>query len=268
MTMSTTSRMKAGIALAGAGALALVPMTATGHDAQLAAGTTQSVNLTSASDPIQAFIDDVTTQVQSTGADRVNNPNPVGLADAPAHLAAGLAASGLRTAEGISLSPLQVVALASAIASGDQAKAVDAIKNTIDAPLWAADPALLSVWDAAPAPIGGEGSYTGAVWNAREAWRTTGNTVEGTLLDAASLPKPPKLNDVPSTSSVKTVTLSVPTPKAPVRSGNLFTPNKKSDTSGAQPGQQAKGPLSGLRDSVSKAVTKVANSVSGKTAEK
>ena len=182
MTTHTTSRRTAAIALAGAIAMAaLAPAT---EIPGIAPDSAFSVALAAATNPLQAFIEDVTTQVEISGAERVNTPNPVELADAPAHIAAGLVASVIRTGQGIVLAPQQFSALVSAISSGDDATASAAIRDIIDGPLWAADPTLLSLWEAAPSPIGGEGEPTGAVWNFREQWRGAALDLEDFILNA------------------------------------------------------------------------------------
>ena len=216
-----------------------------------------------ATNPLQAFIDDVTSQVSISGADRVNNPDPVPLSDAPAHIAAGLAASAIRTVQGLVLGPQQVAALVTALSTGDKTGASDAIVNIIDGPLWSADPALLSVWDAAPKPIGGEGEYTGAAWNFRESWRSTGNTIESNVLDALKLPKPDKLTDTSGASTVRTVTLNVPAARAATPgdvsdkkavsdqkspTGTLSESTKKADDAAASSSLQSKSPFSSHRD--------------------
>ena len=184
LTTHTTSRRAAAIAFAGAGAIALATMAPAAASPGIAPGTALSVSLAAATDPIQAFIDDMKTQVTTGGAARVNNPIEVPPAEAPAHIAAGLVASAIRTTQGIVLGPQQFAALVSAIGSGDQATATSAIKDIIDGPLWSADPALLSLWDAAPAPIGGAGTQDGAVWDFREGLRGAAIGLENSILDA------------------------------------------------------------------------------------
>lgn len=208
-----------------------------------------------ATDPLQAFIEDVQTQVAIGGAARVNTPVTVPLADAPAHIAAGLAASAIRTVQGLVLGPQQFVKLTTALTTGDQQGASDAIVNIIDGPLFAADPALLSGWEAAPKPIGGQGTYTGAAWQFRESWRTTGNTIENNVLDALKLPPSGKATDTTSTASLRTVTLAVPAAPAAVQSnpvdtkdasdqkalsGNVSEPTKKADDAPASSGRHRK----------------------------
>lgn len=214
-----------------------------------------------ATDPLQAFIDDVKNQVEISGADRVNNPQEVPLANAPAHIAAGLAASAIRTVQGLVLAPQQIAKLAADLSTGDDNAASAAIVDLIDGPLWSADPALLSVWEAAPKPIGGEGA--GAVWQFRESWRTTGNTIESNVLEALKLPKPPKLEDTTGTSSLRTVTLAVTAPKAAAASdvvdkkeardektvtGTTSEPTTKADDTTASSGRHRKSPFGSHRD--------------------
>jgi hypothetical protein len=68
---------------------------------------------------------------------------------------AGLLASGERLAEGAALAPLGLIPIAQAIASGDKADLYVAIRQYIDAPLWAADPAINGLAATLPKPLGG-----------------------------------------------------------------------------------------------------------------
>jgi hypothetical protein len=107
LTTHTTSRSAAAIAFAGAGAIALATMAPAAEFPGIAPGTALSVSLAAATDSIQAFIDDVRNQVSISGAERVNAAITVPLSDAPAHIAAGLAASAIRTVQGLVLAPQQ-----------------------------------------------------------------------------------------------------------------------------------------------------------------
>lgn len=219
------------------------------------AGTTTMA--AAAESPLQTFIADVQNQVSISGATRVNNPQTVPQDQALSHIAAGLAASAIRTVQGLVLAPQQVTKLVTALSGSDKQGASEAIVDLIDGPLWAADPALLSAWEAAPKPIGGEGDYTGAAWNVREQWRTAGNTIESNILDRLDLPKPPKLQDTVK-PDLRTVTLTVAAPQAAattdkgasdqkVTSGNRAEPKKKADANSS--GRHRKGTFGAHRDS-------------------
>jgi hypothetical protein len=226
---------------------------------------------------------------------------PVKAADAPAYLAAGFAAAGIRTVEGTVLSPLQLVELASAIANGDKQGVSNAIANTVDGPLWMADPALYALGDTLPAPLGGN---SGLVRQFRDAnWAVTQN-INATLQQALGLPADNTGNTTAAGGSgltgladiaapagqangVKSVVLNVPAPKAPAKvatdvkttvtdtkplplpkTGNLFKPGNKADNNGAQSDQQAQGPFSGVRDSIRNTVKNATKAVGGDNAGK
>ena len=235
-------------------------------------------------DPLQAFIDDVKNQVSIGGAARVNTPVTVPAADAASHIAAGLAASAIRTVQGLVLAPQQIIKLATALSTGDKPGASAAIVDLIDGPLWSADPALLSVWEAAPKPIGGEGTPTGAVWQFRESWRTTGNSVEINVLDALNLPKPPKLEDTSNATNLRTVTLAVPAATAATQSdvkddkdvsdpkavtGTASEPTTKAEDTTRSSGRHRKSTFGSHRDSSTKTASaaKTANSTADKKAD-
>ncbi len=134
------------------------------------------------------FIAAVQWAVQAGGGYRVNNPQPVtDPIQAAAFLAVGLAASGIRTVEGLAMAPLGIAQLAVYAATGDEANASATLKNLLDGPLWAADPALFAVRDTIPAPIGGTG---GIVMTGREVVRQTGNGLESAITGALGWPDP------------------------------------------------------------------------------
>jgi hypothetical protein len=70
-------------------------------------------------------------------------------------LGQGLGESGLRAAEGAVLAPLGLIPIAQAIASGDETDLYLAIRQYVDGPLWAADPAIEGLTNALPKPLGG-----------------------------------------------------------------------------------------------------------------
>jgi hypothetical protein len=72
-----------------------------------------------------------------------------------AELGQGLGESGLRAAEGAVLAPLGLIPIAQAIASGDKTDLYLAIRQYVDGPLWAADPAIEGLANALPKPLGG-----------------------------------------------------------------------------------------------------------------
>ncbi|MGV0740094.1 hypothetical protein [Mycobacterium syngnathidarum] len=72
-----------------------------------------------------------------------------------AQLAAGLQESALRSVNGVVLGTVGLVAVAQAVASGDNLAIYQAVKEYIDAPLWAADPAIEGLARALPKSLGG-----------------------------------------------------------------------------------------------------------------
>lgn len=72
-----------------------------------------------------------------------------------AALAAGLQESALRSANGVVLGAVGLVAVAQAMASGDELQVYKAVKEYIDAPMWAADPAIEGIAQALPSSLGG-----------------------------------------------------------------------------------------------------------------
>ncbi len=70
-------------------------------------------------------------------------------------LVGGLAESGLRAGSGAALTPLSPVLAGAALAYGDNQRAYAVIRQSIDAPLWAADPAINALAAVLPAPAGG-----------------------------------------------------------------------------------------------------------------
>lgn len=109
--------------------------------------------------------------------------NEVGPAYAAARLAGGFAESAVRTAVGLAGAPLGLVAIAEAVANGDEEALYVAVRQYIDAPLYVADPVIFAVDDVLPAPYGGDpetnpaaaNSSTVTQFRADVLWRTTDN---------------------------------------------------------------------------------------------
>ncbi|MFV8054139.1 hypothetical protein [Mycobacterium sp. 48b] len=72
-----------------------------------------------------------------------------------AALAQGLQESAVRSVNGVVLGAVGLVSVAQAMASGDNLAVYKAVKEYIDAPLWAADPAIEGLAEALPAGLGG-----------------------------------------------------------------------------------------------------------------
>ncbi len=71
------------------------------------------------------------------------------------YLSNKLMESALNTASLAVLSPAGLIPLAQAVVSGDKTKTYLALQSYIDAPLWAADPAIEGIAEALPAALGG-----------------------------------------------------------------------------------------------------------------
>lgn len=72
-----------------------------------------------------------------------------------AALAEGLQESAVRSVNGVVLGAVGLVSVAQAMASGDNLAVYKAVKEYIDAPLWAADPAIEGLAEALPDSLGG-----------------------------------------------------------------------------------------------------------------
>ncbi|CQD09384.1 hypothetical protein BN970_01828 [Mycolicibacterium conceptionense] len=70
-------------------------------------------------------------------------------------LAQGLLESATRTVEGTALGAVGLLGVAQAVASGDNLAVYQAVKEYIDAPMWAADPAIEGLAQALPESLGG-----------------------------------------------------------------------------------------------------------------
>lgn len=72
-----------------------------------------------------------------------------------AELAGGVQESAVRSVNGVVLGAVGLVAVAQAVASGDNLEVYKAVKEYIDAPMWAADPAIEGLAEALPVSLGG-----------------------------------------------------------------------------------------------------------------
>lgn len=72
-----------------------------------------------------------------------------------AELARGVQESAVRSVNGVVLGAVGLVAVAQAMASGDNLEVYKAVKEYIDAPMWAADPAIEGLAEALPVSLGG-----------------------------------------------------------------------------------------------------------------
>ncbi|MDF3337654.1 hypothetical protein P3H80_09485 [Mycolicibacterium septicum] len=72
-----------------------------------------------------------------------------------AELASGVQESAVRSVNGVVLGAVGLVAVAQAMASGDNLEVYKAVKEYIDAPMWAADPAIEGLAEALPVSLGG-----------------------------------------------------------------------------------------------------------------
>lgn len=72
-----------------------------------------------------------------------------------AELAGGVQESAVRSVNGVVLGAVGLVGVAQAMASGDNLKVYKAVKEYIDAPMWAADPAIEGLAEALPVSLGG-----------------------------------------------------------------------------------------------------------------
>jgi hypothetical protein len=116
-----------------------------------------------------------------------------------AALVEGLAESGIRAGSGVALAPISPILAGAALASGDNQRAYSVIRQSIDAPLWAADPAINGLAAALPAPLGGgtadnQGNQPGdgAIVQFRDnvLWAAT-NAIRTPIRDALGAAEPP-----------------------------------------------------------------------------
>ncbi|UNB99058.1 hypothetical protein H5U98_26805 [Mycolicibacterium boenickei] len=92
-------------------------------------------------------------------------------------LAEGLLGSAINAAELPVLSTLGLVTVAQAVASGDNLAIYKAVKEYIDAPMWAADPAIEGIADALPEELGG-----GTNHNPRTSAPENGSGPDGAIM--------------------------------------------------------------------------------------
>ncbi|MED5815037.1 hypothetical protein VST63_21975 [Mycolicibacterium sp. 050232] len=95
-----------------------------------------------------------------------------------AELAEGLLKSAENTVTGTALGAVGLVAVAQAMASGDNLAVYKAVKEYIDAPMWAIDPAIEGIADALPEELGGGTNHV------KETSESTGPGVsdDGTIM--------------------------------------------------------------------------------------
>ena len=113
----------AGVAIVGAGLMAVAPLT------------------------VPSTVAQPTTHV--TGVELAAATNPL------EELAEGLTQTGQNAAGAAALSPLSPAVAAIALAGGDSDLLYSVIRQSIDAPLWAADPTINALAAVLPAPLGG-----------------------------------------------------------------------------------------------------------------
>ncbi|MGE2719230.1 hypothetical protein [Mycolicibacterium celeriflavum] len=168
--------MTAGVALVGAGVIAAGPVApapanyadkSRSYEVALTAATGQSgiqdqVEATRAlledlasGGLLEDFIKGTLAAYNLPGSTAVHQYKPVTGLESFGRIGQGFAASGLRLGA-TALAPLRLIELAQAISDGKGAEGFEAfVTNIVDAPLWVIDPALFSLRDALPAPLGG-----------------------------------------------------------------------------------------------------------------
>ncbi|MBB2773623.1 MULTISPECIES: hypothetical protein [Mycolicibacterium] len=153
---------------------------------------------------------------------------PTSPVDSAFDVTEGLSASGLRLLAATVLGPTRLAALAE---GGPEALA-DLIENTVDAPLWVADPALYGFRDALPADL------AGGVTDFRDGlWALTQRINEALLGALDDLPNPPA--DVTITSDQARAGGNDPQIEATLRSAGSVQPAQPSgDLETGQPGQE------------------------------
>ena len=133
-----------------------------------------------------------------SGAHAVSDP-----LEAAIILAQGLAESGQRAGGAAALSPLTPGLVAAGLALGDNALAYSAIRQSIDAPLWAADPTIDALAKILPEPVGGtdgvhesDNGQDGQLINFRDdvLWAAT-NAIRTPIGDALGVS--PSINENP-----------------------------------------------------------------------
>jgi hypothetical protein len=168
MQVNVKSYMTAGVAMVGAGAIALAPISPPADTSDKGVGTYE-VSLAAAShfqqqqdafaaslasNPISSLIEGIIDAYKAPG----NRPYEAttGIIDGVVHIGQGVAASGLRFGDAMIRTPLRFAALPFAFLGGTGPEAVsDLITNLVDGPLWVIDPILYGLRDSLPAPFGG-----------------------------------------------------------------------------------------------------------------
>lgn len=187
MKANVKSYMTAGVAIVGAGAIAMTPI-APPPAAPNSGIRTYEVSLTAMSeaaearqqqfalasmsggDPFAGLMDFIEGSVAAWKAPGPRPYVPVhGLIDGLGHIGQGVVATGLRLGETAIITPLRFLALAGAFAGGTGPQAVkDLVANLVDGPLWVADPVFYALRDALPAPLGGPGGlieqFRNGIW--------------------------------------------------------------------------------------------------------
>ena len=123
MTTRVQCGVTAGLAIVGASVMAVAPLTL----------------------PMPSEAAPVTAEVQLTAT-------PM---EQAALLVQGLAESGIRAGSGVALTPIGPVLVGAALASGDNQRAYSVIRQSVDAPLWAADPTIDALATVLPRELGG-----------------------------------------------------------------------------------------------------------------
>ncbi|KUI33596.1 hypothetical protein AU197_19930 [Mycobacterium sp. IS-1590] len=175
MKGSAKKYVTTGVALVGAGVIAagpIAPAPATmqaesrSHDVALMAANTSEIQrqfeaqqalleIFAPGAVLEDFIEGTLAAFNRPGGEAVNDYDPVTGFESVGRIGQGFAASALRIGS-TALAPLRLIELAQAISEGDGTEAFEAfVKNIVDAPLWAIDPALFALRDALPAPLGG-----------------------------------------------------------------------------------------------------------------
>lgn len=167
MTARVQCGLTAGLAIVGASVLAIAPLTL----------------------PMPSEAAPVTADVELTAT-------PL---EAAAILVGGLGESGIRAGSGAALAPLSPILAGTALAYGDNQRAYSVIRQSIDAPLWAADPAINALAATLPGPIGGgeadnlgDQPGDGALVQFRDdvLWAAT-NAIRTPIRDALGADEPP-----------------------------------------------------------------------------
>jgi hypothetical protein len=203
MQVNLKSYVTAGVAVVGAGAIAMTPI-APPPDTFESASRTHEVNLLASTqvtaanqalatqlallqsgDPVsvlRAFIEGTLAQYAAPGNRRyAPATEPI---DGSVHIGEGVAASGLRFGDALIRTPLRFAGLVPAFAEGNGQQAfADLIVNLVDGPLWVVDPVLYSLRDALPAPLGGPGGFVETFRN--QIWSGT-EEVNSILADPAA----------------------------------------------------------------------------------